>query len=242
MEINKYSNTVQVDSNYLINALEEGMKLFNLSNKLIDSIVPFIEDKSKYDLDNGTILLDKLEELTSLNVKTVESFHLNAVSGYQDLRRRLFDTFESYYRLLAIINPTLDAFIPLDMDELNEVLELLKRMSGHLGIFIMRQFEFETSKENMEFAVEVYLGNHKMGLSDLETLYTYMMNKVNEYRPRIETFDEYPHLEEQFMEKVGPWFYDIDYIKYEDVIAVIEDKLDPEDLKVKLNGGSNGDL
>ena len=244
MVINSFANSVKVDINYELRALEQGMRLFNTCNRLIDSIKNYLDDQSSYDLDSGLILLDKLDEVVSVELGTLESFSLNSVSGYQDLRRRLFDTFEAYYPLKAIISSSLEVFVPLDINELQEVNFLLKVVAGHLGIFIVRQYEFESAKngEEMEFSLKMYLENNKIDKEGFISLYEGMLNRVNEYRPRIGIFDEHPELEEAFMEKVGPWFYDINYIEYQDVMDVINEKLDPEDLKVKLNGGTDGDL
>lgn len=242
MEINKYLTGVQIDNRYLTETLEQSVALFKLSSKLIDFIKVYTDGEEVYDLDNGIVLLDRIEEITTIHVNAIESFHLNSVSGYQDLRRRLFDTFESYYRMKAIIMPTLESFIPLDMNELNEILSLLKRLSGHLGVFILRQYGLDDLNGELEFSVETFKGNSRMTDEDLVNLCNVIKEKIKEYRPRIETFDEYPELEEQFMEKVGPWFYDVDYIAYQDVIDVINEKLHPDDLKAKLNGGNDGDL
>lgn len=244
MVLNNFSIGVKVDINYELRTIEQGMRLFKTANRLIDSIEVFLNDESKYDMDNGLILLDKLDEVICVDIATLESFSLNAVSGYQDLRRRLFDCFEAYYPLKAIITSNLESFIPLDINELNEVHFLMKTMAGHLGIFITRQFEFESFKEGNapEMSLEMYLANNKMDKQAFLDLYKGMQERITLYRPKIEIFDEHPELEESFMEKVGPWFYDINYMDYQDVLDVINDKLDPEDLKAKLNGGTDGDL
>lgn len=244
MIINRFANNVKIDINYELNTLEEGLNLFNLCNRLIGEIEVYLTNEEEYDLDNGIILLDSLDALTSIRLSTLESFHINAVSGYQDIRRRLFDAFEALYPLKAIVASSLEVFVPLDEDELTDVYELLKIVSGHIGIFIFRQFEFMKYKngEEPEFSLKMYLENHKISFEGFLDLYKGLLNKVKIYRPRIDTFDEHPELEDLFMEKVGPWFYDIKYIDYKDVLDVINDKLDPEDLKVKLNGEDNGDL
>lgn len=243
MIINRFANNVKIDIKYELATLEEGVNLFNLCNKLIDEIEVYLNNEEEYDLDNGIILLDSLDALTSIRVSTLESFHLNAVSGYQDLRRRLFDAFEAFYPLKAIVSSSLEVFVPLDENELNDVYSLLKIVAGHLGLFIVRQYEFEKYKKGAEpeFSLRMYLENNKIGFEQFVEWFDGMLNRIEKYRPRIDTFDEHPELEDLFMEKVGPWFYDIKYIDYKDVLAIINDELDPEDLKAKLNG-NDGDL
>lgn len=244
MILNRFANNLRIDVNFESEMLVQCLSLFNQCSKIVEEVGVFIDGKEDYNLDSGTILLDKLDEINMVKVNKIESFHINAMSGYQDLRRRLFDTFEAYSPLMGIINNNLDAFIPLDINELNEVHKLAKIVVGNLGIFILRQYEFEDAIAGgkMEFSLEMYLKNNNMDSDALVNMYNAIKTKVDTYRPTIEIFDEHPELEEAFMEKVGPWFYDINYMEYQDVLDVINEKLDPEDLKVKLNGGTDGDL
>lgn len=232
------------DSNFLMVVFKDGFNLLRKYDNLIVSIENYLEDPSSYTTDEGIIFLDIVGDLIELDVEHLTTFHINSISGYQDLKRRLSDGFENYYKLIDLLTPDYDAFLPIELSNLKEALRLAKNSYGHFALFLVRQFEMDDlTEENFESNVEFSLENacKDLGISgafNVLSLRDLLNEKVKEYKPRIEIFDEYPDLEDKFFNKVGTEFYDLDYLTYEDVINVIEEKLDPEDLKRKLNEAS----
>lgn len=243
MKLNRdFENSI--DSNYLVSVFKDGFALLRKYDNLIEYIEGYVENPSSYDNDEGIIFLDVIGELIDLNISNLDRFYINSYSGYQDLKRRLSDGFEAYYKVLEIVTPDYDAFLPIQMKDLERVLRLLKSSYGHLALFLVRQFEMEElTVENFKNTVEFSLENacKDLGFIDAESVLTlrgFLSDKVREYKPKIEIFDEYPELEDRFFEKVGQEFYDLDYLTYDDVINIIEEKLDPDDLKRRLDEAS----
>lgn len=240
MKLNKEFSG-NVDSNYLIDVFKEGFNLLRKYDSLINFASEYIENPSSYTTDEGILFLDVVGDIIELNLGAISSFHLNSLSGYQDLKRRISDAFENYYKLVDLVTPDYDAFLPIELDNLKEALGLAKSSYGHLALFLVRQFEMEgLTEENFKEEVEFSLENacKDLGISSPKAVLDirdFLTNKVSEYKPQIEIFDEYPELEDKFFEKVGKEFYDLDYLTYEDVMNIIDEKLDPEDLKKKLN-------
>lgn len=243
MKLNS-SYSGNTDANFLINVFKEGFNLLRKYDNLINTGLDYLEDPSTYTTDEGIIFLDIVGEFLDLEIENLTTFYIDSISGYQDLKRRLCDGFEFYYKIRDLVIDDYDAFLPIEMDNLKELVRLCKSSYGHIALFLVRQFEMESlTVENFNDVVEFSLENgcRDLGIStataviDLRGL---LLEKVSEYKPRIEIFDEYPELEDKFFNKVGNEFYDLEYLTYDDVMDVIEERLDPEDLKRKLNEAS----
>ena len=233
-----------IDANFLINVFKEGFNLLRKYDSIINTGLDYIENPSTYTTDEGIIFLDIVGEFLDLEIENLTTFYIDSISGYQDLKRRLCDGFEFYYKVRDLVLDDYDAFLPIEMDNLKELVKLCKSSYGHIALFLVRQFEMETlTEENFKDVVEFSLENacKDLGISSAESVLNLrglLLEKVSEYKPRIEIFDEYPELEDKFFNKVGNEFYDLEYLTYDDVMNVIEEKLDPEDLKRKLNEAS----
>lgn len=233
-----------VDSNYLISVFKDGFSLLRKYDVLIGSIEGYLEEPSSYTTDNGIIFLDEVGDLLELEIPNLYKFYINSISGYLDLKRRLSDGFDAYYKLVELVTPDYDAFLPIEIDNLKEALRLIKVSYGHLSLFLVRQFEMEElTEENFKDTVEFSLENACKDLGfptakNVLELREFLLSKISEYKPKIEIFDEYPELEDKFFNKVGQEFYDLNYLTYDDVINVIEERLDPDDLKRRLDEAS----
>ena len=233
-----------VDSNFLISVFKDGFNLLRKYDYVINSIEGYLKDPNSYTTDEGIIFLDVIGDVIEIEIPSLTSFYLNSISGYQDLKRRLSDGFDSYYKLVDLVSSDYDAFLPIEMDNLKETLRLAKTSYGHLALFLVRQFEMESiHEENYNERIEFSLENacKDLGFATMNSVFDlreYLLTKVSEYKPKIEIFDEYPDLEDKFFNKVGQEFYDLEYLTYEDVIDIIEEKLDPEDLKRRLDEAS----
>lgn len=233
-----------VDSTFLINVFKEGFNLLRKYESVLDSATEYIENPSTYNTDEGIIFLDIVGELLDLDISNLDAFYIDSISGYQDLKRRLCDCFEYYYKIRDLVIDDYEAFLPIELDNLVELVRLIKNSYGHLALFLVRQYEIDSlTLDNYNDTVEFSLENACKDLGivppfNVILLKDALMDKVKLYKPRIEIFDEYPELEDKFFNKVGEEFYDLYYLTYDDVIGVIEDRIDPESLKRKLNEAS----
>lgn len=240
MKLNRlYSG--DADSMFLISVFKEGFTLLRKLDYVIESLENYLENPNSYDIDEGLIFLDAIGDVLDLDVHNLDTFYVNSLSGYQDLKRRISDAFDNYYKFRDLVQGDYDAFVPVEFKNLEVLLKYSKSCYGHLSLFLVRQFEMEElTLENFNDKVEFSLQNacKDLGINNAESVLKvrgFLLEKVNAYKPKIEIFDEYPELEDKFYEKVGQEFYDSDYLTYEDVINVIEEKLDPEDLKKRLD-------
>lgn len=238
---NNYSSNV--DSKFLIDVFKEGFSLLRVYDKLIDLVEGHVENPDGYGNDEGIILLDYMTDLMELDITSLNTFYINSISGYQDLKRRLSDSFDYYYKIIEKVTPDYEAYLPIEIPDLKEVVSMMKASYGHMALFLVRQFEMESLtlenfKDTVEFSLENACSEFGLGAEGILSLRQLLLERVTEYRPRISVFDEYPDLEDKFFNKVGVEFYDLNYLTYTDVMNVIEDKLDPEDLKRKLNEAS----
>ena len=240
MKLNKLYNG-DVDSKFLISVFKEGFTLLRKLDDVIDSVEGYLENPDGYVIDEGLIFLDVLGDVLDLSIKNLDSFYVNSLSGYQDLKRRISDAFDNYYKLVDLVQGDYDAFVPIEFKVLPELLKVSRSCYGHLALFLVRQFEMESlTVENFNDVVEFSLENacKDLGINTAQNVIKIrdlLLERVSEYKPKIEVFDEYPDLEDKFFEKVGQEFYDLEYLTYEDVMAIIEERLDPEDLRKRLD-------
>lgn len=240
MKLNRFYSG-DADSKFLISVFKEGFTLLTKLDYVIDSVEGYLENPDSYVVDEGLIFLDVLGDVLDLSIKNLDSFYVNSLSGYQDLKRRISDAFDNYYKFKDLVQDDYDAFVPVEFKVLPELLKVTKSCYGHLALFLVRQYEMEElTLENFTEKVEFSLENacKDLGISspeDVLKIRGLLLERVSEYKPKIEVFDEYPDLEDKFFEKVGNDFYDLDYLTYEDVMDIIEERLDPEDLRKRLD-------
>ena len=142
MNINKNNFLGNFDATFLTDVLKTSMTVYNKGEALISEIVGYVNGTVPYTNDEGYMVLDQLEEFVQTDISQLEKFYDGRTSGYFDLNRRLKDVIKNFYRVKDVVEPLLDEFVPLTLNELKGVLKYTKAMVGHLCVFVRKQYEF----------------------------------------------------------------------------------------------------
>lgn len=239
MNINKNNFLGNFDATFLTDVLKTSMTVYNKGEALISEIVGYVNGTVPYTNDEGYMVLDQLEEFVQTDISQLEKFYDGRTSGYFDLNRRLKDVIKNFYRVKDVVEPLLDEFVPLTLNELKGVLKYTKAMVGHLCVFVRKQYEFADylNTGRCEFSLEVYMHDNNLTKADINDLDIKMAARAIAYRPKIAVFEQYPDLEQPFFDKVGEEFYDLEYINVKHVLDIVNDVITPEDLLKELYEG-----
>lgn len=236
MNINKNNFLGNFDATFLTDVLKTSMTIYNKGEALISDIVGYVNGTVPYTNDEGYMILDQLEEFVQTDISSLVKFYDGRTSGYFDLNRRLKDVIKNFYRVKDVVDPLLDEFVPLTLNELKGVLKYTKAMVGHLCVFVRKQYEFADylNGGKCEFSLEVYMHDNNLTKEDINNLDIKMAARAIAYRPKIAVFEQYPDLEQPFFDKVGEEFYDLEFINVKHVLDIINDVISPEDLLKEL--------
>lgn len=239
MNINKNNFLGNFDATFLTDVLKTSMTVYNKGEALISEIVGYVNGTVPYTNDEGYMVLDQLEEFVQTDISQLEKFYDGRTSGYFDLNRRLKDVIKNFYRVKDVVEPLLDEFVPLTLNELKGVLKYTKAMVGHLCVFVRKQYEFADylNTGRCEFSLEVYMHDNNLTKTDINDLDIKMAARAIAYRPKIAVFEQYPDLEQPFFDKVGEEFYDLEYINVKHVLDIVNDVITAEDLLKELYEG-----
>lgn len=239
MNINKNNFLGNFDATFLTDVLKTSMTVYNKGEALISEIVGYVNGTVPYTNDEGYMVLDQLEEFVQTDISQLEKFYDGRTSGYFDLNRRLKDVIKNFYRVKDVVEPLLDEFVPLTLNELKGVLKYTKAMIGHLCVFVRKQYEFADylNTGRCEFSLEVYMHDNNLTKTDINDLDIKMAARAIAYRPKIAVFEQYPDLEQPFFDKVGEEFYDLEYINVKHVLDIVNDVITAEDLLKELYEG-----
>lgn len=236
IKLNTNSFIKNIDSTFLLKVFREGMALDKAVMILLTELQEIKDKPEEYDYDAGCALLDPLDSFLLLPLENISKFQVNYCAGYIDLRRRLTDAMEACDKVFNIINKAIIPYVPLGMTEINELFLTLCSLKGHLGIFLVRQFELkEITQKPPHKVVEIYCDDNGITLENLRDYAFALEDFAYSCRPRIDVFDEYPELESDFYAIVGDEFYDTAYLTYEQVVKTVNGDYSLEDLMEQLN-------
>lgn len=216
--------------------LNEGLHVLSESNRLRVAMKEFSENKDSTFQDSMNLVVS-YEEFLILETSTLDFCSSVGVGTSGAIRRRITCFGACLNKVKSLLKPNVDAFIPLEEKEFQEVYQYLKEAVGQLACYISYQFglrEISSLDDSSEIeevtdAVDFWLRDKKKGLDTLRDLATYTNELVIECHPYMGVFEKYDNLLEPFMDLVGEVIYDCADITVKTVLDVIEGRLDVDE-------------
>lgn len=176
--------------------------------------------------------LDELNRLLDIKDTEIMLKFAKALSA-KDLvtNRRLRSALDFKAKLVELTDKCVMAYVPLNDEEGKSFNSMMKQCIGHLSTFILYQFDLDATQSCIEDGVEIeanldlvnYCDAHGKTIQDILEI---VVNAMTKYKPVLPIFEEFPELEDQFLEIVGPFVQDFemleDYLTKEDVIKIVE--------------------
>lgn len=191
--------------------------------------------------------LDELSRLLDIaDAEIMLKFAQGLAARDMVTNRRLRSALDFKAKTLALVEQLSNAYVPLSDNEIRTLKKLMGQTIGHLSTFIYYQFGLDVTKEciknNEDTEVNIDLLQYCEVLQQsVEDLLNIVDSARLTFRPSMPIFEEFPELEEEFIDIAGAYVQDFevldDYITKEDVITVLENpNLDLESFIQAIEG------
>lgn len=181
---------------------------------------------------------DLLEDYFTLDRENLESFKRCNTSCKIEVNKYLNRVFTDLEVLRKRLDAAIKAMCCIDVEEIDSLLKSLYKVISGFLYFILIEFDiFDYVDANGDVNTtgdvdEIVMSYCNRENKKIDDLVSYLYSLSKDYVPKLDIFDSYPELEEQFQSVMGPNCACIDekYLTLKMIKDVIDGITTPEDL------------